>query len=276
MINAVGNKMTREIARQGKLAEALERTQIQISTGKRLQRMSDDPVAARRIQTIGTTQASMASWAANIKSAEAQTAQADGVLQSVSGLLTRARELTLSASTDTLAPADRATIAAELNAIADEIDGLAATRDSNGEPLFASGNARVIRFDSDVSFAAVPSAADVFVIGGNSLSTSLRDVATAVGAGNKPAMTAGLDTLTAAIDHVANQNAVIGLAAGRLERIGEGLSARGIEIADERKSVEDTDLESAIALLNAQDLTLSAAQAAFAKINRQTMFDLLN
>ena len=36
------------------------------------------------------------------------------------------------------------------------------------------------------------------------------------------------------------------------------------------------DLESAIALLNAQDLTLSAAQAAFAKINRQTMFDLLN
>lgn len=276
MINAVGNKMTREIARQGKLAEALERTQIQISTGKRLQRMSDDPVAARRIQTIGTTQASMASWAANIKSAEAQTAQADGVLQSVSGLLTRARELTLSASTDTLAPADRATIAAELNAIADEIDGLAATRDSNGEPLFASGNARVIRFDSDVSFAAVPSAADVFVIGGNSLSTSLRDVATAVGAGNKPAMTAGLDTLTAAIDHVANQNAVIGLSAGRLERIGEGLAARGIEIADERKSVEDTDLESAIALLNAQDLTLSAAQAAFAKINRQTMFDLLN
>ena len=91
MINAVGNKMTREIARQGKLAEALERTQIQISTGKRLQRMSDDPVAARRIQTIGTTQASMASWAANIKSAEAQTAQADSVLQSVSGLLTRAR-----------------------------------------------------------------------------------------------------------------------------------------------------------------------------------------
>ena len=51
-------------------------------------------------------------------------------------------------------------------AIADEIDGLAATRDSNGEPLFASGNARVIRFDSDVSFAAVPSAADVFVMGG--------------------------------------------------------------------------------------------------------------
>ena len=54
MINAVGNRMTREIARQQKLADQIERTQIQISSGKRLQRMSDDPVSARRIATIGT------------------------------------------------------------------------------------------------------------------------------------------------------------------------------------------------------------------------------
>ena len=32
----------------------------------------------------------------------------------------------------------------------------------------------------------------------------------------------------------------------------------------------------AIAQLNAQDLTLQAAQAAFAKINRQSLFDILN
>lgn len=275
MINAVGNRMTREIARQTSLADALERTQIQISTGKRLQRMSDDPVAARRIQTIGTTQASMASWATNIKTAQAQASQADGVLKSTSDLLVRARELTLSASSDTASPADRATIAAELKTIADQIDGLAATRDSNGEALFSAGDARVVRFDSDISFAAVPSAADTFVIGGNSLSTSIRDIATAVAAGDKTAMGAGLTTLTSAVDHVANQNAAIGLSAGRLERIGDSLEARGIEIADERQSVEETDLSTAIAQLNAQELTLSAAQAAFAKINRQTLFDLL-
>lgn len=275
MINAVGNKMTREIARQGKLAEALERTQIQISTGKRLQRMSDDPVAARRIQTIGTTQASMASWQANIKSAEAQVAQAGGVLGSTSDLLARARELTLSAANDTMSPADRATVAAEINAIADEIDGLAATRDSNGEPLFAAGSARMVRFDSDVSFAPVQSAAAAFVVGGNALSTSLRDAATAVAAGDRTGMDASLTSIAGAVAHIADQNAALGLAAGRLERIGDGLSARGIAIADERQSVEEVDLQTAIAQLNAQDLTLSAAQAAFAKINRQTLFDLL-
>lgn len=276
MINAIGNRMTREIARQQKLASELERTQIQISSGKRLQRMSDDAVAARRIATIGKTQASMASWSANISSAKAQVAQADSVLKSVSSLLGRASELALTAASDSTNPADRATIAAELSAIADELDGLAATRDSNGEPLFSPGTARVVRFDSDVSFAPVPAAADVFVIGGNSISTSLRDAAAAVAAGDKAGTNAALGTITGAIGHVADRNASIGLSAGRLERIGDGLKARGIEIEDERSAVEDTDLEVAIALLNAQELTLTAAQAAFARINRQTLFDILN
>lgn len=276
MINAVGNRMTREISRQQKLADQLERTQIQISSGKKLQRASDDPIAARRIATIGKAQASMDSWATNLNSATARVSQADGVLKSTSNMLTRARELMMTAASDTTSPADRATIAAELNAIADEIDGLAATRDSNGEPLFATGNARVIRFESDVSFAPVPSAADAFVVGGNSLSTSLRDAATAVAASDMTAIGASLGTVTAAIEHVADQNSAIGLSAGRLERIGDGMKARGIAIADERSSVEDTDLSQAIAQLNAQDLTLSAAQAAFAKINRQTLFDILN
>ena len=276
MINAVGNRMTREIARQQKLADALERTQIQISGGKKLLRMSDDPVAARRIATIGTSQASMTAWSANINTAEALVAQADGVMKSVSNLMTRARELTLSAASDTVNPADRATIAAELGTIADELDALAATRDSNGEPVFASGPARVMRFDSDISFSPVPSAADVFVFGGNSLSTGIRDAATAVAAGDKAGMRASVDALATVVGHVADKHAELGLSGGRLERIGDGLALRGITLKDERSTVEDTDLDIAIAELKAQDLTLQAAQAAFAKINRQTLFDILN
>ena len=276
MINAVGNRMTREIARQQKLADALERTQIQISGGKKLLRMSDDPVAARRIATIGTTQASMAAWSTNVNSASALVSQADGVMKSVSDLMSRARELTLAAASDTANPTDRATIAAELGTIADELDALAATRDSNGDPVFAAGAARVMRFDSDVTFAPVPSAADVFVVGGNSLSTGIRDAAMAVAANDKAGMNASLGSLDTAISHVADEHAKIGLSGGRLERIGDGLASRGITLKDERSVVEDTNLEEAIAQLHAQDLTLQAAQAAFAKINRQTLFDILS
>src|SRR5690606_7258102 len=258
MINAVGNRMTREIARQQKLADALERTQIQISGGKKLLRMSDDPVAARRIATIGTTQASMTAWSSNVNAASALVSQADGVMKSVSDLMSRARELTLAATSDTANPADRATIAAELGTIADELDALAATRDSNGEPVFAAGAARVMLFDSDVTFAPVPSAADVFVVGGNSLSTGIRDAAAAVAANDKAAMNASLGVLDTAISHVADEHAKIGLSGGRLDRIGDSLAARGITLKDERSVVEDTNLEEAIAQLHAQDLTLQA------------------
>lgn len=276
MINAVGNRMTREIARQSKLSDQLERIQIQISGGKKLLRASDDPVASRRIATIGKAQASTTTWAANVKTAAAHVAQADVALGSTSNLLTRARELTLSAASATTNPADRASIAVELSAIADEIDGFAATRDSNGDPLFAASNAVAVRFDTDISFAPVPSASDAFVVGGNALSTGLRDAAAAIASGDATAIGASLETLSASISHVADQRAAMGLSAGRLERIGDGLAARGIALSDERSVEEDTDLSVAIAQLNAQNLTLEAAQAAFARINRQTLFDILN
>src|SRR3546814_13072559 len=122
-----------------------------------------------------------------------------------------------------------------------------------------------MRFDAVVSFAPVPAAGDVFVVNGNSLSTSLRDTAAAVTAGDQAAIGAALDTLAGAIGHVADRNATLGLSAGRLERIGDGLASRDITLADERSSVEDTDLSVAVAPLNATNLTLEAAQAAFAR-----------
>src|SRR3546814_16490582 len=82
MINATGNRMTREIARQSGLADQIDKLQVQISSGKRLQRASDDAVSWRRIATIGQAQASADVWQTNIASAQALGSQADGGLQS--------------------------------------------------------------------------------------------------------------------------------------------------------------------------------------------------
>src|SRR3546814_3135996 len=97
---------------------------------------------------------------------------------------------------------------------------------------------------------------------GNSLSTGIRDAAAAVAANDEAGMNASLGALANAISHVADEHAKIGLSGGRLDRIGDSLAVRGITLKDERSVVEDTDLSIAIAELNAQELTLSAAQAA--------------
>ncbi|RDV02662.1 flagellin-like protein [Sphingorhabdus pulchriflava] len=275
MINATGNRMTREIARQSWLAQDIAQTQIQVSTGKRLQRASDDPVAANRVSTLQTVQANGVAWKANVDLGVTLTAQADSVLQSATDLLVRARELTVAGANQTLAPADRNAIATELSALAYELDGLASTSSTLGEPLFATGAPRMIRFDSDALFAPVPSRAALFDSGGQSAAQHVRDAASAISSGNAASIGSSMTALDGAIDQIATAQAQIGINATRLERLTELQAERKIANKAERSALEDTDLTSAIAKLNAQTITLEAAQAAFARINRRTLFDIL-
>lgn len=275
MINATGNRMTREIARQSRLAQDSALTQIQVSTGKRLLRASDDPVASARIAAVRTAQANSGAWTANVRLGQSLGAQADSALESASGLLARARELTLAGANGALAPADRVVIASELTALAEEIDGLAASRSGLGEPLFAAGTPRTIRFDGDTLFAPVLSRAAAFDSGGQSAAQHIRDAASAVGSGNPAATASALTMLNGAIDQMATAQAQIGFNTARLERLADLHAERGIVHAAEKSGLEDTNLTEAIAKLNAQTLTLEAAQAAFAKINRRSLFDIL-
>jgi flagellar hook-associated protein 3 FlgL len=271
MINATGNRMSREIARQSRLAQDVAQTQIQISTGRRIQRASDDPVASARITALRTAQANDAAWGVNISQAQNLTAQADGVLKGVSNLLSRSRELVTAGANGALAPADRSAIATELTALADEIDALASGQSALGAPLFSNSTASVMRFDADSDFAPVPSRAAIFGISGSTIGQQVRDAATAVGA----TASASLSAIDAAIDQMATAQAQIGINAARLDRLSELQAERGIARAAERSGLEDTDLSSAIAKLNSQTITLEAAQAAFARINRRTLFDIL-
>ena len=275
MINAVGNRLTREINRQSRLADQVQQTQIQVSTGQRIQRRSDDPTGFARAARIDQDKSASAGWARNVDQAASRVAQADSVMASSSDLMARVGELVLAAG-GTVNAADRNTIANELSALADELASLAATTAPNGEPLFLPGTAgREARFDSNIVFAPLPGRDSAMAIGGRSMAVIAADAATAVQSGNPALISTAAVEANTAIAHLADQRAQLGLSGARLERIGEALAARGIDRATERSALMDTDLSEAIARLNAQSLTLEAAQAAFARINRQTLFDLL-
>jgi flagellar hook-associated protein 3 FlgL len=273
MINATGNRMTQEIQRQSRLAQRIGNTQTQISTGKKLQRTSDNPVAAARSATLRQAQADDAARARNISLGISLAGQADGIMRSVSNLTIRAQELTIAGANSALPAADRNIIAAELTAIADEIDVQSQTRSVTGQRLFATGTPPAIRFDRDVAFAPVPSRAALFEDNGTAVSQTIRDAAGAIASGN---FGASVSAMSGAVDHVASASAAVGLNAARLDRLQESSSLRAITIAEERSNLEDTDLSAAIAELNGQTLTLEAAQAAFARINRRTLMDFLN
>lgn len=276
MINATGNRMTQEIARQSRLAAQISTKQVQVSTGRRLQRASDDPVATSRLANLKRAQANDAARASNINLGITLAAQADGQMRTMSDLLARTKELTVAGASASLSPADRASIATEIAVMADEIDAMALEKSPTGNPLFATGSNLAIRFDDNSIFAPVPTRAEIFEIGGTPVSQIMRDAASAISAGNGAQTGVSLAAVDEAINHIADVSAKIGLNAARLDRLQESVALRAISISEERSNLQDTDLSSAIAELNGMTLTLEAAQAAFARINRRTLVDFLN
>jgi flagellar hook-associated protein 3 FlgL len=276
MINATGNRMTFEIARQSQLAKAIENTQIQISTGNRVQQASDDPGAAIRIADIRRTQADSDVWKRNIELGASLANQADGVLQTLNERLARAQQLTIQGANGSQPQSARDTIAAEIRAIAEEMGALGQTKSSLGEPLFSNGAARSMRFAEGVVFAPVPASSAVFSYSGLPITQQLETLAAAVQSGDRTQLDGALTTADGLIQHGASVAAMIGNAASRLDRLVDSNESRAVDLAAERTGLEKTDLTTAIATLNAQQLTLEAAQSAFARINRRSLIDLLS
>jgi flagellar hook-associated protein 3 FlgL len=275
MIDTVRNRMTGNIARQSKLAQDIARTQVSIATGKRLQTGSDDPVAAARVARIDQVQSDAAVWRGNLSIGAAQAAQADSVLSSLSDRMTQARTQMVAGASNTATAADRATYAVELRAIATDVAELRATKTPVGEPLFAPGTPLNMRVADGVILAPVQSAARVFERSGVSLTQDLTDAAAALDSGDAARIGTALARLGAAIDHVSDTAGDQGLRAAHIDRLIDRHAVHDIDLAAERSILEDTDLTVAIGRLNAQQLTLDAAQAAFARINRRSLFDIL-
>ncbi len=276
MINATGNQLTMEIRRQGSLADAISRSQINISTGKKIQMASDDPVAAARVATIERAQANDETWQSNLNLGLSLANQADDVLSTLNDRLVRVQELMIAGANGTLSDDDRTTYAVEIAGIADEIDSYMGTKSSLGEPLFAAANEREMRFNESAVFAPVPSRDDVFGTGANILGQIVRDAANAIATGNDATLSSSLDAVQDTIGRVADRSADIGVRASRMDSLRETMEARAIDYAAERSGLEDTNLAEAIARLNAETITLEAAQAAFARINQRTLFDILS
>jgi len=275
MINGTGNRMTQEIARQARMAGNIALKQAQVSTGKRLQRASDDPVAMARTAELKRAQSNDVARAANINIGVTLAAQADTQLKTMSDLLARAKELTVAGANGGLSAADRTTMAAEISAMADEIDAIASTTSVTGQALFAPNSNIAIRFDDTTAFAPVPGRDEIFAPAGMSISQSMRDAALAISSGNSGNIGVSLTAINDAVNHSADMQAKVGLNAARIDRLRETGAQRAISLSEERSRLEDTDLSSAIAELNGMTLTLEAAQAAFARINRRTLMDFL-
>ena len=110
--------------------------QDQLTTGKRVQRASDDPAAAARAEralaSIGRSETSQRA----VDASRVLMTQAESTLGDAGGLLQRARELMVAAGNASYGDAERKGIADELQSLRDQLLSLANAGDGAGTYLF--------------------------------------------------------------------------------------------------------------------------------------------
>ncbi len=266
-----------DTARQTRLAAGIALAREQIATQERIGRASDDPSGTATLSVLARRSLDATGFSANAERARAIAASADAVLADVQGSLGQAIE-TLSGALNASASADDRRIAATvLEALAEDLDGFAASTDTDGAPLFPAGPVTAIPVDDDDHVRPSLRASELFVEPGSGIgvAATLRAAAGHLRANDTTLARAGFDAVTAAGHHVAEQRGRVGIVASRIDAAIERLSQRETRIAEQRETVNGVDLAATISRLQRDQLTLDAAQALFARLNQSTLFDLL-
>ena len=272
--------------------------QTQIATGKKIIKPSDDPAGAQQLAELDRRDADAAVYGTNMTLAGSLLDQADGVLKQITAQLTRATELATQATTGTQTDASRKIIATELNSIVGSLVTLANSKNVRGQPLFgtAAGGAAVtdnkdgtFTFPPDAPVSEVPiadgqsvqateSAKTIFDLGGgnNTLALISQMAATLNGGGDvSSAMSASLDSLSQAVDQVADVTASVGARGARIDLQQQLLTTANTDRADLRGKLEQVDITDAVVQLQQMMTALSASQASFTKLSQLSLFDYL-
>ena len=126
------------------LQTALDYTQRQISSGRRLLRPSDDPVAASRALGLRESLSRLSQFDRNSTIAANRLGQEESALNSVSNVLQRVRELALQANNATQSNESRMLIAVEMRQQLDNLVQLGNQKDGDGRYLFAGHSEEVL------------------------------------------------------------------------------------------------------------------------------------
>jgi len=124
----------------------LNQTQLQLATGKKVLKPSDDPAVATQLLNLSSLKANNLQYDRNINTALNELELQESVLASSGNVLQRVRELVIQANNATQSPQTREAIADEISNLANELLQLANTKSPSGEYIFAGYNSRTPAF----------------------------------------------------------------------------------------------------------------------------------
>jgi flagellar hook-associated protein 3 FlgL len=285
MVFITNQSINAEILRQQKLASDIAGYQQQISTGVKFDKPSDNPQDWIQISYVGRQQSLTTAWQSNLTYAQSRAAQASSSLTDVNNLMTQVTELLITSSTQSAGSPGSDAVALQLSNIRDNIKTILNQTDYQGTPTFDDGVSITIPVGQGLAYEAVGTRQSIengTVVDKTTTPPTTKSIydildsaIAAVQSGDSTTIGASLNEARAALDHVITAGTQQGVRASRLDSQTDRLSAQTLQLAERRSGLEDTDLTEVITRVQAKLVSLQAAQAAFAKINQQSLFDLL-
>ncbi|MEZ5542590.1 MAG: flagellar hook-associated protein FlgL [Pseudomonadota bacterium] len=278
----------------------LARTELQMSTGKRLVSPSDDPAASLRSLQLHEHQTMNQQYIENIDTAQSRLELEEGTLATGIDLLQRVRELAVNALNATLSPEDLKTVEVEVRSLMDGLVAVANTRNVSGEFMFSGYQSDTMPFAVDAAgtvtyngdqgrqqlqvsasrqlpvtdngmhvFMGVARAAG----GTGSVFDVVKDFADALAAGAPAGET--LTDIDVAMDQLTGVRADVGSRLRTAQEQRDINQSFGLVLDRERSDLVDLDYTEAVSKFNRELLALQASQQVFSKVQELNLFNYL-
>lgn len=287
--------------------QSLSETQIQLTSGKRVQRPSDDPAAAAAAERALAAMTRSEGQQRALDAARTSMQLSESALGEAGDILGQARELMVSAGNASYSDQERLTVADNLRslrndllAVANRSDGsgryLFGGQGSDGQPLLdapggvsyngttggmqaATGEAMPLSLDGRAVWLQAPDPANAgsTVSLFDALDQAIVALSTSGRTSAQTAQTvsAGLAGIDATAGNLSNWRSAAGEALNRADNIGNRLSQTKLDAQSARSAAEDLDMVQAVSEFQSKQTGYDAALKTYSMVQRMSLFDYI-
>ena len=267
-----------------------EKANEQVSTGKRINTPSDDPIGVQKSLKLASQLADNEQYERNTDYALSWMETTDQALNSISNALQRANELGLQASNGTNSPEDQQTIAKEIEQLRAEIQDIANTK-FDGKYIFNGqktdqpiqiaedgnlmyNNQPLMQRMSSSNSIEMNVTGEVFD-GQVNLFKTLDQLSGALASGDQEGVSSALEQIETGKEQVLNSWTTLGAKQSRVEGMNQRLKEENLSLQTLVSKNDDVDFAEAIMKLKTEESVYQASLAASAKIIQPSLLDFL-
>lgn len=269
----------------------LAKIQEQLSTGRQINRPSDNPTGTTTAMRLRTALASQQQYARNAEDGIGWLTQIDATLGTVTDRVNRAKDLAISGANASVGPVAREALAVEVEGIRADLLAQANTTYLD-RPVFGGVTAGKAAYDATGTWIGTAGdvnrriadgvtvkvdldGRDVFGDGPGSVFAELDALAAALRAGNVGDMQASIGELKTRSDLVTSARTAAGTRYQRIDNAGVAAGDAQMSLKNNLSTVENADLAAVTVDLKMQEVAYQASLAATSRVLQPSLIDFL-